>query len=173
MSKQVAFLIGNPNTDIHDIVKELAKWGKIDVYDDKAKGYKEVKDNVTYLSRQDWGDTNYDMNVVVDGLTPFLDNYMKGNIYVWLKSTLNLGWNGTSVSQALMYNIRPFVTAWITEFETKGLDNVVNLKSVDEWRNLLGLNFEMKYKDDVKQISKPQNSSYFLHPSKLLGDTEI
>jgi len=172
--KKVAFLAGTPNLEIHDTVKELAKWGKIDVYIDKQTGYIEQRDNVTYKSRAEYMTKDYDYNIVVDGLAPFLDNYMEKDVYVWLKSSLNLGWNGVAIGQSLLFNIQPLVSGWITSFETKGLDDVKDIKTIDEWKNLLGLNFEMKYKDDVsKEISKPQNNSYFLHPSQLLGDTEI
>jgi hypothetical protein len=172
--KKVAFLSGTANLDIHDLAKELAKSAKIDVYLNKQSGYVEERDHVTYKSRAEYDTKDYDYNIVVDGLAPFLDNYMENDIYVWLKSSVNIAWNGVKIGQALIYNIQPLVTSWITSFDTKGLDNVVDLKGADDWKNLLGLNFEMKYKDVVrKEIPKSQNSSYFLHPSKLLGDTEI
>ena len=88
---------------------------------------------------------------------------------MWLKNSMNIGWNGVKIGQALLYNIQPLVTEWITSFQTKGIDNVRDIQSIEEWKNLLGLNFEMVYKD----VPKSQNNSYFLHPSKLLGDAEI
>lgn len=172
--KKVAFLAGTPDLDIHDTVKELAKWAKIDVYVNQQSGYHEERDHVTYKSRAEYVTTDYDYNIVVDGLAPFLDNYMEKEIYVWIKSSMNVAWNNIRIGQALLYNIQPVVTGWITSFESKGLNNVNDLKGVEDWKNLLGLNFEMKYKDVIrKEIPKSQNSSYFLHPSKLLGDTEI
>ena len=171
--KKVAFLTGNSNTDIHDIAKELAKWGQIDVY---VNNYEGVKDNVNYFSNKNWPSSphKYDYCVVVDSLSPFLDNTMMGDIFIWLKTTINLLWQDVNIGQALLYNVNTIVKGWITSFETTGLNNVKDIKSVEEWKNLFGLNFEMEYKDVIsKELSKPENNSYFLHSAELLGDKQI
>lgn len=167
--KRVAFL--TKNTDIHDTVKELAKFGQIDVYSERNEH--KVRDNVNYYPTKEWKSDQYDFYVVVDALSNFLDNYMKGNIYVWLKNNADLEWNGVKIGDALLYNIDTFISGWITSFNTNQLNNVIDIKNVDGWKNLFGLNFEMEYKDVVNEISQSENNSYFLHSSELLGNTKI
>ena len=171
--KKVAVLTGNTSPDL-SVFKELSKWGKIDIYVNREKDYIEERDHVTYLSFLDWKEDEYDANIVINSLAPFMDCYMTGDIYIWLQAMPDYSWRTATLGPAFLQNIVPLVKTWITSLPTEGLNNVLDIKTVDEWKKLLGLNFEMEYKEDVDpEITKRQNSSYVLHPSKLLGDEQI
>jgi len=150
MMKKIAFITNKLNNT--DTIVKLYKWAEIHVYTNDKKG---AENNVKYFSLSDWY-PNYDYTIVVDDLSIFLDYYMKKDVYLWITGKVNNMWNGHALGNALLKNID------IKDIKYGNVD----------WKNLLELNFEMKYKD-VSEISQSKNSSYFLHPSQLLGDTKI